>query len=57
MFYVVKSDGQVIGYFHSQPQAVAAMEEERGKKDGTELSMEQIKEEGDRDGKESETRY
>ena len=42
--YVLKRDKQIIGYFDTFPEAVAALEEERQKEDGVELSIEQEKE-------------
>ena len=53
--YVMKCDGQIIGYYDSQAEAVQAMEEERKKKDGTELFIGKIEE--DDDGDQSEIRY
>lgn len=56
MYYVLRSNGQVIGYFGDQTEGVMAMEEERRKKDGTELCLEKIEEE-EEDGKTAAVRY
>lgn len=53
--FVMKRNGQIVGYFDTQGEAVQAMEEERKKEDGTELYIKRL--EDDDDGQESEIRY
>ena len=53
--FVVMKNGAVWGYYDTQAEAIAAIEEERGKEDGVELVMiheeDGTTEEGEEDGR------
>ena len=53
--YIMKRDGQIVGYYDNQTEAVQALVEERMKEDSTELYIKRM--EDDEDGEASEIRY